>query len=343
MRMSSSATWTPSKTQRYHASPPPTLLERTSSRRFCDYIPRKAGCAILYTSRHRNCVQHLLSQSQDSTIIPVSPLNVTESVAMLEGDLEQLFGEQKLEEARLSTERLAKALDGLPLAIKQATTFMMENQLDPRTYLELYEEMGAHQASFLEEKFVDWRRESDVPNAVLLNWKIAYDQVKRKDPIAARVLCLLSLLDRSGVPDWMLRFLPDINPLQRTKALGLLRSFFFIQNGNRMHRLLQISARAWMEPETRKDAIQQALRLLSYSFYDLGFAKADADWFHHSGKAKVLSRSLDYYPHAHSLLAFISGNDSTRTAQEVLRHHSVQDEQDPLASNFFCKESIFYV
>jgi hypothetical protein len=211
--------------------------------------------------------------------------------------------------------------------------------LDPLSYLELYEEMGAQQAAFLEEEFVDWRRDSDVPNAVILNWKVAFDQVKRKDPIAARVLLVLSILDRNGVPDWMLRFLPDINPLQRTKALGLLRSFFFLQEGNRMHRLFQIAARAWMEPETRREATQQALRLLSYSFFDLGFAKADADWFNHSGKAKVLSRSLEYYPHAHSLLAFLSGNDTTRTAQEVLRHHSVQDEQDPLASGFYARRA----
>jgi hypothetical protein len=328
----------PPKTQRHHTSRFRPLPERTSSgRRLCDYIPRKAGCAILYTSRHRNCVQHLLSRSQSSTLIQVSPLNVTESAAMLNEGLERFLGEQRLEEVRLSTEKLAKTLDGLPLAITQATTFMMENQLDPQSYLELYEEIGTQQAAFLEEEFVDWRRDSDVPNAVLLNWKIAFDQVKRKDPIAARVLLVLSILDRNGVPDWMLRFLPDVNPLQRTKALGLLCSFFFLQEGNSMHRLFQVAARAWLEPETRREVTQQALRLLCYSFFDLGFAKADAGWFNPSAKAKVLSMSLEYYPHAHSLLAFLSGNDSTKTAQEVLRHHSVQDEQDPLASDSYAR------
>jgi len=39
------------------------------------------------------------------------------------------------------------------------------------------------------------------------------------------------------------------------------------------------------------------------------------------------------------LLAIISGSDSTRTAQEVLLHHSVQDEQDPLASKFFARRA----
>jgi hypothetical protein len=111
----------PPKTQRHHAYPSRTPLERTSGRRLCDYIPRKAGCAILYTSRHRNCVQHLLSRSQSNTLIQVYPLNVTESAAMLNDELGRFLGEQRLEEVRLSTEKLAKTLDGLPLAITQAT------------------------------------------------------------------------------------------------------------------------------------------------------------------------------------------------------------------------------
>ena len=109
----------------------------------------------------------------------------------------------------------------------------------------------------------------------------------------------MSILDRQGIPDWLLSFVPDLPPFDRVKALALLRSFSFITQQNtgnwQIHRLVQIAARTWMDSSEWEETVRSGLRLLYDAF--MGHLCELED------KQSRLNESLEYYPHAKNVLA----------------------------------------
>jgi hypothetical protein len=282
---------------------PSVQLPATSARRWiCDYLPRKAGCRILYTSRNRVCAQRLTSRSLHSKIIQIAPLALTDAVKVVENGLRNSLTEEQLASSKPFTERLVRVLDLLPLALVQATSLMRENNQDPEAYLELYDELEHEQSKLLEEEFVDWRRDSGMPNSVLLTWKLSFEQLKARDDNAARLLCLMSILDRQCIPEWLLEFVPGLSRFSRFKALGNLRSFSFITQREgkvwEMHRLVQIATRAWIEPAEWKNTVQAGLRLLCDAF--MGYLCEIDD------EQTRINKSLEYYPHTKNVLAALA-------------------------------------
>ncbi|KIM96568.1 hypothetical protein OIDMADRAFT_132294, partial [Oidiodendron maius Zn] len=179
------------------------LLHTGITRRLCDFLPEKSNCTILYTSRHHTCARELLKRTHSSKIMEVPMMSLEDSVRLLKNELGILGTLEALTIDELSMERLVELLGNLPLAITQAASFIRVNDLTPEVYTSLYDEMETEQEAFLKEEFVDWRRDSDMPNAVLLTWKLSFEQIRRKNEVAVKVLSILSVLDRHGLPDWM--------------------------------------------------------------------------------------------------------------------------------------------
>jgi hypothetical protein len=280
-------------------SPSVKLPATAPKRRICDFLPKKAGCRIIYTSRNKICAQRLTSRSLHSKVIQVNPMTMEDGVKVVENALHNFLAKEQLASLRPFTERLVKVLDFLPLALIQATSFMNENDQDVEGYLKLYAELKHEQSRFLEEEFVDWRRDSGMPNSVLLTWKMSFELLKQKDKNACRLFYLMTILDRQGIPDWLLSFVPDLPKFDRIKALALLRSFSFITQHNavnwQMHRLVQIAARTWMDSSEWEQTVQSGLRLLCDAF--MGYLCELGD-----GKSR-LNGSIEYYPHAKTVLA----------------------------------------
>ncbi|CAH0034532.1 unnamed protein product [Clonostachys rhizophaga] len=296
---------------------PPAVLTLHAPRttpvsRLSEFLPTKANCAVLYTSRHMICVQKLLQRTRSTKIMEIPTLSVDDSVRMLR--LELYGSQEDPDQTELSTETtseddasvksLVELLGCLPLAITQAASFMRENGLAPNEYAALYSDAEMDHAEFLEEEFIDWRRDSDTPNAVLMTWKLSFEQIKSKNKVAVQVLSVFSALDSHGVPDWMLPYLPGIARFQIIKAIAILRSFSFIsRRGNSMHRLVQVATRAWIGPEMWQAAVQDALRFLCNVFAGLN----SNEWVGDSElKYSTLRKSLDYYPHTKSVLRALS-------------------------------------
>ncbi|KAI9770851.1 MAG: hypothetical protein M1839_003014 [Geoglossum umbratile] len=279
-------------------SPSVKLPATVPKRRICDFLPKKAGCRIIYTSRNGICAQKLTSRSLYSKVIQVNPMMTEDAVKVVENALHNFLTKEQLASLRPFTERLVKVLDSLPLALIQATSFMKENDQDLEGYLKLYAELKHEQSRFLKEEFVDWRRDSGMPNSVLLTWKMSFELLKQKDKNASRLFYLMSILDRQGIPDWLLSFVPDLPQFDRLKALALLRSFSFITQHNagnwQMHRLVQIAARTWMDSSEWEETVQSGLRLLCDAF--MGHL-CELD-----GQSR-LNGSLEYYPHTKNVLA----------------------------------------
>jgi hypothetical protein len=306
-------------------------------RRVCDYLPQKPNCATLYTSRHRICAQRLTSRSRNGKIIHLSTMAPADSIKLVENELKSSMGEEELITMRSSVELLVNVMDNIPLALVQATAFMKENGQRPATYLELYREVEIEQAAFLKEEFVDWRRDSDMPNSVLLAWKLSFEQIKGKDERAVLLLSVLSILDRHEIPSWILAYLPDMSPFHLRKALSLLQSFSFIEEMHggssvtwQMHRLVQLATRVWIGSAAWERCVQQALRLLCDAF--MGFA-----W---GNNEKLLEQSLDYYPHTKSVLAALSTVQNDDQTDQTMRQFFSTFQAHGLASEEFAARAL---
>ena len=279
------------------------LLHTGITRRLCDFLPEKSNCTILYTSRHHTCARELLKRTYSSKIMEVPMMSMEDSIRLLKNELGILGTLEALTIDELSMQRLVEVLGNLPLAITQAASFMRVNDLTPEVYTSLYDEMETEQEAFLTEEFVDWRRDSDMPNAVLLTWKLSFEQIQRKNEVAVKVLSILSVLDRHGLPDWMFPYFPGVTRLQVLIAIALLKSFSFVtRQDNSMHRLVQVATRAWIGPEAWRSAVQDALRFLCNVFAGLN----SNDWASEKLSDYTIRRSLEYYPHTKSVLAALS-------------------------------------
>jgi ankyrin repeat protein len=239
-----------------------------------------------------------------------------------------------------SMERLVKLLGRLPLAIIQAASFMRENSLMSSEYVSLYNDMETEHADFLNEEFVDWRRDSDMPNAVLCTWKLSFEKIKCKNELAVRMLLVLSALDSQGVSDWMLPYFPGAAKFQLTKAIALLRSFSFVsRRGNSMHRLVQVATRAWVGPDEWHSAVRDALRFLCNIFAGLN----SNEW---TSKGELsystLRKSLEYYPHTKSIIAALSTTPTRENgslAKSTLDRFIAEWNKNGLRSEDFVKKA----
>lgn len=102
---------------------------------------------------------------------------------------------------------LVKALDGIPLAITQACAYIRTNatRFTVSSYLELFLESEMNQAHLLQSADIgDVRRDLSVSNAVLTTWQISFKQIRESTPAAAELLSFMCVLDRQGIPEFLL-------------------------------------------------------------------------------------------------------------------------------------------
>ncbi|KAK0106385.1 hypothetical protein ONS96_004017 [Cadophora gregata f. sp. sojae] len=148
---------------------------------------------------------------------------------------------------------LVKELDYLPLTISQAAAYISARvtRITVSKYLMLYRQNEQSQTRLLDQDSGDLRRDSGVPNSVIRTWQISFDQIKRNQPQAAELLSLMAMLDRQGIPEFLLSVRYP-NPLDLEDALGPLDEFYLItiEKGGKsfeMHRLVQLATRKWVE------------------------------------------------------------------------------------------------
>jgi len=124
---------------------------------------------------------------------------------------------------------LVRELDYLPLAITQAAAYISARvtRITVPRYLALYRNDEVSQSRLLDEESGDLRRDPGVPNSVIRTWQISFDQIKDKWPSAARLLSLIAMLDRQGIPDFLLYALYP-NDLDLEAALSPLEEFSLI-------------------------------------------------------------------------------------------------------------------
>ena len=149
----------------------------------------------------------------------------------------------------LDADKLLSILDFLPLAITQAAAFIKENNISVSKYMGILQKSDLDQVDILSKNLHDSKRNGDTPDSVILTWKISFEQIKKRNPRAAHILSLMSVLDRQGIPQSLLQRKNEREPEFLT-AIGTLEAFSLIkvERGREsfaMHRLVQLSTRGY--------------------------------------------------------------------------------------------------
>ncbi|KAL8762146.1 MAG: hypothetical protein Q9184_001802 [Pyrenodesmia sp. 2 TL-2023] len=206
-------------------------------------IPHKQHGTILVTTRDRRVGERLAVRGR--TIV-VPPMSLREGRTLLASYLPTARDYEKG-----GLDELVETLDCLPLAISQAAAYMTENYMDVADYIALLDEGGDEMEALLSESFSDARRGEAADNSVLRTWKLSFDQITSRFKRAADMLSLMSMFDRQGVSDELLRrdgeprhvFINAVATLQNFSLIGKCtdgKSYY-------MHRLIQIAVRTWLQ------------------------------------------------------------------------------------------------
>jgi tetratricopeptide (TPR) repeat protein len=213
-----------------------------------NFLPQSSNGSILITSRSRDVAFRLTGSSAD--IIPIDPMDQAHALALLRNKLGVSFEQD-------DAVALVEALDYMPLAITQAAAYI--NQRAPRTtvytYLRNLKKGDRDRAKLLEKDVGDFRRDGTASNSIIATWQISFEHIRGERPSATRLLSLMSLFDRQGIPEFLLDgrdqedndassdFEEDLNTLTNYSLIAMDgdgRQF-------EMHRLVQFSTRKWLE------------------------------------------------------------------------------------------------
>lgn len=215
----------------------------TTSSRLSDYLPRANKGAILFTTRNRKMAGIL----SPSNIVELGDLSRLETRQLLAGYLSK----QSLLDDELAVETLLSTLAYLPLAIVQAAAFMNNNDISVADYVHLLEQAEA-EAELFGENFTDPSRYEELDNTIAKTWHISFDQVRKRDPLAANYGSFMACVDRINIPQSMLPLEASLE--QQTKALGTLTGYAFITEHRRTAQ------------ERRKDRVFDMHRLVYKAF-----------------------------------------------------------------------------
>jgi tetratricopeptide (TPR) repeat protein len=222
-----------------------------------DFLPQSPSGSIVVTSRSRD-VAFRLTGSYD-TIFEVRPMEERDALTLLQKKLLRVGADADAEKAR----ELVQALDRMPLAITQAAAYIV--QRSPRTsvarYLDDIRRSDCDRARLLKKDVGDSRRDGRASNSIIATWQISFEHIRQEVPAAARLLSLMSLFDRQGIPESLLhdQYATDEDKVDDEEGadfdddINTLASYSLVEMSGadgsefEMHRLVQYSTKKWLE------------------------------------------------------------------------------------------------
>jgi hypothetical protein len=212
------------------------------------FLPQAAHGSILITSRNQLAARNLVGR--DGHVIKVQPMNEEESLALLRARIPTPQPGESGDDERA----LVLALENIPLAIAQAAAYIANRSplVTVAAYLRLFHESESKRTRLLQnEDSTDLRRDPSIRYAVITTWQVSFEQIRQELPAATDLLALMSMFDRQGIPEGLLRD-SDQDEMDFHDALAPLLSYSLIrleinEGSFDMHHLVQLSVRAWLE------------------------------------------------------------------------------------------------
>ncbi|KAJ4183425.1 hypothetical protein NW767_013592 [Fusarium falciforme] len=311
-----------------------------------NWLPRNDQGRILFTTRSSKLAFRVIYDPQ--YVIKLSEMGLGEAKDYLR---KSLYRQDSLQDDKAVVELLDN-LDYLPLAIKQATAYMNENDLTIAEYLEVLQNTEDDMVELLRSEFRDdtrYMESEQCQNAVATTWVISFRQIREVDPFAAHLLSFMACIEPKAVPQSML---PQPETRQRlARSIGTLCSYGFLSKyaGGQMlemHRLVHLATRTW----TKSEGIME--RMSQFSAAHFNQILPDYNW-----EDRELWRQ--YLPHALAIIreheedappnypyrlihcvARCLGNDGrNKDALRILKRSAVIEEQQ-FPDNYMHRSSL---
>ncbi|KAF2464739.1 TPR-like protein [Lindgomyces ingoldianus] len=281
------------------------ILDNVDDRSMAEYVDKfiPQNGFVLVTSRNEDAAAYLVGDH--TNIITVGPMRNENALALLRKKLRR---EVEWDDGKASD--LVRALDHIPLAVSQAAAFLNDkaSKYSLSRYLDEIRIEG-EKGGFLEKAYRDlWRDLTDFEqaNSVVLTWHKSFRSIQAERPTAAALLSVLSFFDRQEIPEILVYIsgarshgfyhIRNISRDDIDEDIYLLKKYAFLSqdvksNGYRMHRLVQLSLRKWLEStsrftRTKEESLLAILEALP--------TPDQEDWI----KSRVL------LPHAEAILSF---------------------------------------
>ncbi|KAF2195128.1 hypothetical protein K469DRAFT_538467, partial [Zopfia rhizophila CBS 207.26] len=213
-----------------------------------DFLPQSPNGSILVTSRSQDVAYRLTGSY--ASVIEVKPMDNDDALALLGKKLGSGADKNGAVE-------LVHLLDCMPLAITQAAAFVKQRapRMTVSRYVEEVRSSDHDRARLLRKDVGDSRRDGRASNSIIATWQISFEHIRTNMPTAARLLSLMSLFDRQGIPESLLhgRYqLDEDGEADFEDDIHTLTSYSLVDinaDGREfeMHRLVQFSTKMWLE------------------------------------------------------------------------------------------------
>jgi tetratricopeptide (TPR) repeat protein len=212
-----------------------------------DFLPTNPHGRVLITSR-----ASIFDQLGIRNPLFLDILSLDESISFL---LERT-GYERTEANVAATTELNKELDGLPLALEQASSFIVQQKIDVPTYLRAYKKKGLSQLEKAKAKTGRY------PSSVMKTWIINFEAVTTQNPAASALLEMSAFLAPDAIPYCMLT--------SGKEYLGELLHLYIFSDANddddkllavnELLALLSQYSLIWWEPERQRYSIHRLVQ-----------------------------------------------------------------------------------
>ncbi|KAI8711509.1 NB-ARC domain-containing protein [Fusarium sp. LHS14.1] len=298
------------------------------------WLPRNNQGRILFTTRSSKVAFQVISDPQ--CVVKLSEMSPDEAKDYLR---KSLYRQESLQDDKTMVELLDN-LDYLPLAIKQATAYMNENDLTIEEYLEVLQNTEDNMVELLRSEFRDdtrYMESEQCQNAVATTWVISFRQIRRIDPFAADLLSFMACIEPKAIPQSML---PQPETRQQlVSSIGTLCSYGFLSKyaGGQMlemHRLVHLATRTWAKNEGTMERMAQ----YSAAHFDQIFPNVNWEnrklWRQYLPHALVIVREHEEdapqnYPYRliHAVARSLNYESRFKEALRILKRSAVIEEQ----------------
>jgi tetratricopeptide (TPR) repeat protein len=217
------------------------------------------------------------------------------------------------DEERTVASKISQVLDGLPLALDQAGSYIKETPCDLQEYLELYQ--TRHQELLRSRG----RFDEDYPGSVATTWSLSFEKVTQANPASAELLDFCAFLSPDAIPEEMITGgAPYLGPLLQPVAadpvlfdqsIAVLLAYSLLarhadDNVLSIHRLVQAVLRDALPAETEKQWMQRTVQAVHATYPEV-----------HVNTWPLCQR---YLPHAQVCATFIEQWQIVSTTAEAL-------------------------
>jgi hypothetical protein len=188
---------------------------------------------------------------------------------------------QASESNRTEAAAIVMEMDGLPLALDQAGTYIEETGCSVAAYLDQYRQ---RQATLLNRR---GGLGIDHPEPVATTWSLSFELIEQVSPTAADLLRFCAFISPDAIPEEMIvksaselgeHLLPIAsNPFLLGEAIGTLRRFSLIRRNSEdktfsLHRLVQAVLKASMNQHTEHEWAERTVQAINKVFHEISVA-----------------------------------------------------------------------